>query len=480
MEQKKLFRESTGPAENRYSHLQADREYYLNIARDCAKLTIPSLIRSTSSLTNRTTEKLQTPWQGLGSRGVNNLASKLLLVLLPPNSPFFEFRPDSLVIDQADQKDDGENIKTEIEKRLSQLSRGVMEDIENSGDRTAIGEMIKHLLVAGNVLLHDHEDGLRLYHLDRYVVVRDASGNPIEMIAVDVVSPASLDEDLRETLERAPGYIVTEKDNNHERSLKIFTHLQRQGDQWEVYQECCGIELPDSRGTYPIDKSPWIPLRLHRVDGEDYGRSYVEEYLGDLRSLENLMQAVIEGAMAAARVIPMVRSNASTSLKRLNDAENGEFVHGNPDDVGILQMDKYYDFRTAKEIIMELQQRLSYAFLMNTAIQRQAERVTAEEIRYAARELEDALGGVYAVLAEEFQKPYLNARMNKLRKAGKLPEFPKDTVRISIVTGMEALGLTVSSRLWLKQSVLRRLCESWSPPKPPPAWPLLRGLILKA
>jgi hypothetical protein len=31
--------------------------------------------------------RLETPFSGVGSRGVNNLASKLLLALLPPNSP---------------------------------------------------------------------------------------------------------------------------------------------------------------------------------------------------------------------------------------------------------------------------------------------------------------------------------------------------------------------------------------------------------
>ena len=31
-----------------------------------------------------------------------------------------------------------------------------------------------------------------------------------------------------------------------------------------------------------------MPLRMIRVDGENYGRSYAEEYLGDLKSLEGI------------------------------------------------------------------------------------------------------------------------------------------------------------------------------------------------
>ena len=53
--------------------------------------------------------------------------------------------------------------------------------------------------------------------------------------------------------------------------------------------------IPKSQGSFPIDKSPYIPLRFNRVDGEDYGRGYVEEYYGDLKSLEGLTRAIVEG-----------------------------------------------------------------------------------------------------------------------------------------------------------------------------------------
>ena len=43
---------------------------------------------------------------------------------------------------------------------------------------------------------------------------------------------------------------------------------------------------PGSEGQYKKDLMPWIALRMVHLDGEDYGRSFVEEYLGDLKSLE--------------------------------------------------------------------------------------------------------------------------------------------------------------------------------------------------
>ena len=72
-------------------------------------------------------------------------------------------------------------------------------------------------------------------------------------------------------------------------------------------------------------------------------------------------------------------------------------------------------------------------------VQRQAERVTAEEIRFMANELEDALGGTYAMLSQEFQLPYVNRKMAVMTKSKELPALPK-TVKPQIVTGLEALG----------------------------------------
>jgi hypothetical protein len=103
-------------------------------------------------------------------------------------------------------------------------------------------------------------------------------------------------------------------------------------------------------------------------------------------------------------------------------------------------MQKHADLRVAFETIGMLKERLSFAFLMNTAIQRNAERVTAEEIRYMAQELEDVLGGVYSILSQEFQLPLVNRVMDKMQKKRRLPKLPKKLVRPTIVTGLEALG----------------------------------------
>jgi hypothetical protein len=201
-----------------------------------------------------------------------------------------------------------------------------------------------------------------------------------------------------------------------------------------------GRKIPGTFGTYPLDACPWIPLRLNRIEGEDYGRSYVEEHLGDLKSLEALMQAIVEGSAVAAKVLLLVNPNGTTRAKTIASAPNGAVREGVAEDVTVLQMNKFADFRVALQTVQMITERLSRAFLLMQGVQRDAERVTAEEVRITAQELETRLGGIYSILTQEFQLPYVNRKMNKLQKQGKLPPLPKDVVKPSIVTGLEALG----------------------------------------
>ena len=84
----------------KYENLSSTRTTYLERAREAAKLTIPSLVPDAG---HSSATKLYTPYQGVGARGVNNLASKLLLSLLPPNAPFFAMRLDDFTIQELAQ-----------------------------------------------------------------------------------------------------------------------------------------------------------------------------------------------------------------------------------------------------------------------------------------------------------------------------------------------------------------------------------------
>ena len=434
-DEKKDEQSGVPTVESKYDLLSSDRIPYLNRAYDCSEITLPALLPRQG---HNSTTVLPTPYQSVGARGVNNLSSKLLMALFPPNTPFFKLQMDQSIVSQieaehGEESDEAKNINTEFNKAFSKIERITMSDIEVSGDRVVLFEALKHVLVTGNSLLHQAKEGMRAFPLSQYVVRRDAAGNTLEIVLKEEVDPIILPEYVRAVMKANKTYAA-------KKSQCLYTYVCRKEAKWITYQEACGTKITETIGSYPLDRCPWIPLRFTRINGEDYGRGYVEEYMGDFVSLENLTAAIVQGSAAASKVLFLVRPNSSTKVTVLSKTPNGGFASGNAEDVTVLRLDKAQDFATAKTLRDDFIQQLSFAFLMNTAIQRDAERVTAEEVRYMAQELEQTLGGFYSIMSIELQLPYVNVKLDSLQRLKKLPRMPKGAVRPAIVTGLEALG----------------------------------------
>ena len=134
----------------RYSALEPEKTIYLDRAIECSKYTLPTLITDNDRSTGKNFyTKIQTTYQGLGARGVNNLASKLLIALLPPNQAFFRLSVDDIKLQQ--ELDNYKELQSQFDQQLSLMERTVMRDIEESGDRTALFEALKHLIIGANL-----------------------------------------------------------------------------------------------------------------------------------------------------------------------------------------------------------------------------------------------------------------------------------------------------------------------------------------
>ena len=427
-----------GSLKSYYEACTSDRDAYLRRARDSANLTIPFLVPPDSAGSHT---DYPSPYQSVGARGVNNLASKLLLALLPPNSPFFRLVIDKFELQKAGEQDDP-TLQTEIEKALAEIERAVQAEVETSAVRVGVFEALKQLIVAGNVLLYvPDKGGLRVFNMDRYICKRDPMGNTQSIIVRESIDPDVLPTYVREAVEQAGQSVeVSAGGHGSKKSVEVYTAIYRDKDKWQVRQEVADINIVEAQGTYPLDKNPWMPLRYTRIENENYGRGFIEEYIGDLTSLEGLTQAIVEASAAAAKVLFLVNPNGTTRPRTLSSSPNGAIVQGNSQDVTVLQLEKFADLRVAQETVDQIKERLGFAFLMNSSIQRSGERVTAEEIRFMAQELEDVLGGVYSILSQEFQMPLVNRLMDRMAKAGRLPKLPKKIIKTTIVTGLEALG----------------------------------------
>ena len=417
-------------AQQLYTTLEGARYSYLDRGRACSKLTLPYVMPEEGFGPH---SRLETPFSGVGSRGVNNLASKLLLALLPPNSPFFRFQANEKKLAEDETPPE---LMSEIEASLQALEELVMDEVTRGAYRVALHEALKHLIITGNALLYlPDEGGLRVFHLDRFVVQRDPMGNLLSVATKESVAFSTLSEEIRQRLQQQDPNLA-----ESDAKVDLFTSCKRKAKHWEITQDVNGVDIPYAGGKVTMDRNPFIPLRLSRIDGEAYGRGFVEEYLGDIQSLEALTRAIVEGSAAAAKVLFLVNPNGTTRARTLAESPNGAIVQGNAADVNTLQLDKFNDFRTAQVTMEAIKDRLGAAFLLTSGVVRQAERVTAEEIRMLSQELEASLGGLYSLLAAEMQLPLVKRIMSVMQKKKMLPKLPKDLVKPVIVTGVEALG----------------------------------------
>tara|TARA_B100000945_G_scaffold321118_1_gene333957 strand:- start:1037 stop:2659 length:1623 start_codon:yes stop_codon:yes gene_type:complete len=420
-------------ARDRYTQLSKGRSQFLDTAVECSRLTLPYLIQE--DLSSRPThQKLHTPWQSVGSKCVVNLAAKLMLALLPPQTSFFKLQVrDDKLGDEIPRE-----IRSELDLSFSKMERMVMDYINASSDRVVVHQALKHLIVSGNALIFMGKEGLKNYPLNRFVINRDGNGNVCEIITKELISRKILAMNLPEPLPNSPGDDGY-KTGSDDQDVEVYTYVRLDDNgRWVWYQEAMDRIIPGSRSTAPKNTSPWLVLRFNTVDGEDFGRGRVEEFLGDIRSLEGLSQALVEGSAAASKVVFLVSPSSTTKPKTIADAGNGAIVQGRPEDVGVVQVGKTADFRTAAEQINTLERRISDAFLLLNV--RQSERTTAEEVRLTQMELEQQLGGLFSLLTIEFLIPYLNRTLHILQRNRELPKIPKDLVRPQIVAGVNALG----------------------------------------
>lgn len=424
-----------------YSRLETDRQNFLDRARENATLTIPSLMPPDGYASG---QRLNTPFQSIGSHGVNTLTSKLVMTILPANSPMFRVSVTDQVVEELSAST---TMRSGVEKKLNEIERSVMDEIEGLGIRAALVEAIKHLIVCGNVLLYLPPKGnLRVFRLDRYVVQRDYEGNILRTIIKETVAKEVLPEDVKALL-KPTEELPSDAKKVEEKDVDLYTVFYRDGDRIRTYQCVKGIKLKKSLGSWKHDRSPIMPLRWSYLHDEDYGRAYVDEYIGDLTGVESLSRSIREAAAAAAKINPMVNPTGLTRAQDIAKAQNLEVISGRKDDVTMLQFDKQADLSVAQSVLQDLIARLSHAFMMNQSIQRQAERVTAEEIRAMISDIDSVLGGVYALLAQELQLPLVTRIMDRMVREKKIPDLTsikgpdgKPVAKPKIVTGIEALG----------------------------------------
>ena len=436
----------------RYEQYRRKRENYLHRAYEYAKSTLPYILPEPSYADGET---MQQGWQGFGARVVNHLSNKIIMTLFPPSRTFFKLDFSSDV--SKELQEEGWD-STQLAQQLAAVENDSMQFMDKTTPRDLDIMTAKNLIVTGNYMHYFPEkDGAAIgIRLDQYVVRRDTSGNLLEVIIQQVKALGAMPQDVQKSIKAQP----KNKHLSEDTEVELYTGAMRQPDgKFKLWQECLETRI-GTEYTMKEDMLPFTILMWTHVHGEDYGRGLVEDHSGDFFVIQILSEAIAKGMVLMADVKYIVKPGSYTDIEHLVKSPTGEFVHGNIDDIGVLQLERYADFTPISEVLREYERRVGEAFMMSRAARRDAERVTAYEIRQDAADLETSLGGIYSHLAYHWQRPRAY-RLLRMSLDNSDADLNLEDFSPEIITGTEALGRMNELDKIMQFTEMLQMTNSW-------------------
>jgi len=401
-----------------------------------AALTIPSLMPATGFSNSSDLPNL---YASTPARGVTSLASRMTSAIYPLNGlPFFQH---TLNMEYVPEGVD----PTQAEAALARLDRTIMGKLQETNLRSELFLMFQHLIILGDVLLHMTDDyDFRTIRMDHYVVRRKPTGEVCEIIVQDY---ADRDED--------PEYFGSTTGNPYNGDMpdtsktEVYTQCvkDRKTGEWTMTREVEGVKT--ALGVY--DQLPFMPISWNRIVGEDYGRSLVEENIGDIRSLESLSKALMQGTAANSEFRMAIDPSAYSSIADMQETKNGDWIVARPGEVSSIQINNQIQLSVTNQAREQLTQDISRTFLMSSGTLPTGDRVTATQIREVAQELDQSLGGVFSGSARDIQLPIIKRAMILMTRDQKIDPSIMDLVgaenilSLEVRTGLAALNREIEN-----------------------------------
>lgn len=419
-------------------------------SRQYAHWTLPKLMAELSH--HGSAEVIERDYQEMGALLVNNLASKLTALLFPTNRPFFGINVSKRLADAAKAKGVDES---ELLAGLAKLEMDASQSVFLNSSYHQLTMAVAHLIVTGNVLTYRESKTKRTitYGLQSFGIRRTGTGQVADLVLREFESFAGLSRDVQVMLStRFPHkYRMDRYDVN----VEVYTRITRQENEqgrifYTVAQEIEGFII-GTPGTYPAHLCPWQAPTWSLVAGEHYGRGMIEDYAGGFASLSDKSEALALYGISAMKYINLVQPGSGQSIDDLQNAETGDYVQGTNGAIAVQEAGDGAKITAMRAEIVATFSNLARAFMYQANV-RDAERVTAYELRQQAQEANTGLGGQYSALAESFQAPMAHVLLTEVQPAT-LQGIVTGDMNPDIIAGLPALsrGIDVQNILQAAQ-----------------------------
>jgi len=431
------------PAEDAYEALTTGRQSVIDMGRTMAQLTIPSVFPPDGYEPG---DDIPGNNQSMGGYALSTLASELMFMAFPPGQPIMKLELQVAKMQAEIDKDP--ELYARVVLALSQLELAHRKKFLTTPLASAYVGYIRVLLTAGNCLWKHIRLSSPSYHLPTcYVVSRSNDGHPLITIHKERVRVATLDEDVQALVYQNEPELLEEEKREWLRETDIYSVCKlavghNSGERtWLYWQEHKGEVIEGTEMETDYEDCPMWPGWMVPVYGKNWGRSYCEEYRGDLFTLETAGSALNDLSALAAWPLVFNKPGARTSIRQLKQARNLDILSGSAEDVSVFRSEKGGDGQFVLGNFDRAARRIGAAFLVQSAVMRDGERVTKEEVQRVGRQLDRAMGGLYTEMAQGNQRRIITraVKLNE-EESPYLPPIPTDTVSIDVITGIDAMG----------------------------------------
>lgn len=447
-------------ASKQYEALDNRRQGILRRLEAYASWTIPKLFPRRSR--EQDVEPLTHGYTALGAQAVNHLANQLMMTLFAPSRPFFRLDFSK----KGKAKLSGKAIDLpQIQSQLAKAEQDAAMELDKKSIRSRLYDLLKMLIVLGNALMIFDKENVRILTMRNYVVKRDKNGKVWKLIIREKMHKSQIDPAAYALVYNHPDFKPDEDDCIHEYKVVCFDGKRYQEEVW-----LCDVKLPAQfSSSYTEMALPYRAVTWDLASGDNYGTGLVEDYEPDFQALTMLSEATLQAAILASEFRWLVNPAGQTSVEDFTATPNGGAMPGQKGDIELIASGVEGTLQTNLALAQQYIQRIGAGFMLQSAVTRNAERVTTEEIKRNAQELEGGLGGAYSRIAVDVQIPMANWTMKQI--GGDLENKDIEPV---IITGLAALSRTgdrdrlisfgqdLSSVLQLPPQILDRLkLSSW-------------------
>ena len=366
-----------------------------------APYTLPWIFRENADLGeyNDTLNSRLPRFIDIGPHLVNSLSSSIVDLMFPNDRPFFT--PKLSKDFKKSLGDSYEQKKGEINTKLKLLQDAAIEEFDLTEYRPKALSAVKLMMVTGNALIlrektEYDEDVVMVRNMHNYCIERDQASKPSRIMTCDIKKFRNLPDEYKTVLDK-------EKQHNGDEDIRCYQLFERYSQKMWLHIKGVEKHILSERRVNRKDLG-LIPLSWHMPENLSYSPGLVQDHNVLFTDLYNTNSSLHKLRQIIQQTRVAVDPASGMTTEDWYSSEDGDTLAVHPDAIKGIDLGLWQQYQQLTEDSERIKRTLYQIFLYDLGLRRDGERVTAEEIRYFAFQLQKTNSELYSTLTKIWLK----------------------------------------------------------------------------